>query len=259
MNLSKIKDISIILLCLTLSATSLRLYFLLDGASPRLNYALEQTGKTVANVNDTTAEIKEYVVEQKAQLEDSRKSIKAALEIGATGKASLQLLNRFTIPTATRAFDELGQVAKTAEEQLRANGELLADNQRRLGKSLDNIETITGNELRQAVGEFALAGKNLRVITDDPALTSLPSEVRKIAESLNRSAGSVEVILTDTEKTAKNVAGTTGNIEKSTAEINTFLHGKLNSPSPWYRKYLLTPLREVGGITYLLVKIGNGL
>jgi hypothetical protein len=81
-----------------------------------------------------------------------------------------------------------------------------------------------------------------------------------LTQSLNRSAGSIEVILESTEATSANTAAITGNLKAISDDSAKSVHNLLNPPpAPWYRKYILTPLREVGGVTYLLVKIANGL
>ena len=125
---------------------------------------------------------------------------------------------------------------------------------------IDSVRILTEQELRQAVTEFALAGRNVRIITESPELQALPGEIAELTQSLNRSAGSVEVILDSTEVTSANLASITGNLNAIADDSAKKVHGLLNpKPAPWYRKYFLTPLREIGGVTYLLIRIANGL
>ena len=129
------------------------------------------------------------------------------------------------------------------------NGSLLPE----LTATVHSINLLTQNQLTDAVAQFALAGKNLVVITSDPALMNLPSEIDKIAKSLNISAGNVEVV-------TSHLAGISGNmnaISKDSADkVHSLLYPK---PAPFFKRYILYPLRDIGGLVYLFVKIANGL
>ena len=232
--------------------------------------SLQQLNGSLHNLNRFTGTAADYGENLKEQAEANKKSIDAALQVGATAKGSLQLLNRTTIPLLNRNLTSSDSLIHSLEQNTASLNTMIANLDGRVNgdkgllpattAAVDSLRVLTERELSAAVAEFTLAGKNVRIITESPELQNLPKDLAALTQSLNRSAGSVEVILQQTEATSANVASITGNLNAISTDSANKVHALLNPPpAPWYRKYILTPLREVGGVTYLLVKIANGL
>jgi hypothetical protein len=231
---------------------------------------MQQGQGTMHNLNRATGTAADYGESLKEQAEENKKSIDAALQVGATAKGSLQLLNRTTIPLLNRNLTSSDSLIRSLEQNTASLNTMIANLDNRVSgdkgllptttATIDSIRVLTERELSAAVAEFTLAGKNVRIITESPELQNLPKDIAALTQSLNRSAGSIEVILESTEATSANTAAITGNLKAISDDSAKSVHNLLNPPpAPWYRKYILTPLREVGGVTYLLVKIANGL
>ena len=136
----------------------------------------------------------------------------------------------------------------------------LNDNQIKLGETIE----VTRDGLKEIVSSLSLAGQDIRLITSDPALQSLPEEINALTKSLNRTAGKVEVIADDLHATGQNVAGVTGNLNLMSADAQKWSHALLFPPrekgfAGFLKRYVLAPLKTSGGVVYLWVKILNGM
>lgn len=233
---------------------------------------LREAKESAIHVRSTTANIDEYVGFQTEQLKSGayQKYMRNNFAAGSYVQSLVNALNTKTIPLINKNLISSESLISSLNTNTATLNELIANLDNRVSgdggllptttATIDSIRVLTERELTAAVAELALAGKNVRVITESAELQNLPKEIAQMTASANRSLGSVEVILDSTEATSANVAAITGNLKSISDDSAKKVHSLLNpAPSPWYKKYILTPLKEIGGVTYLLVRIANGL
>lgn len=143
-----------------------------------------------------------------------------------------------------------------ARPLINQNLDTLNANQLKLGEAI----TVTRDGLSEIIAKLVATGENVRVISDDPDLKSLPAELRRFTQSVNRTAGTLEVVAVDAHNVGVEMTGATHSINLMAADAQKKTNALLNPPpAPWWRKYLLQPIQTFGGATYLIVKIANGL
>ena len=76
---------------------------------------------------------------------------------------------------------------------------------------------------------------------------------------VNSIAGNVELITGDGKSMSAKGVEILDDAAAVAEDGKTFIHGQLTAKPPWWKKYILQPLREGAGTTYLLLKITNGL
>jgi hypothetical protein len=233
---------------------------------------MQQSQGAIQNVKNSTARADLYLDAQLDLLEsDQYKTLmRNNLAAGSYLQSITNSINTKTLPLINRNLQSSDALISSLNSNTATLNTLIANLDYRVSGDkgllptttamIDSVRVLTENELRQAVAEFALAGRNVRILTESPELQNLPGEIAKLTESAGRSAGKVEVILDSTQVTSANIASITGNLNSIADDSAKKVHTLLNPPpAPFWKKYILTPLREIGGVTYLLVKIANGL
>jgi len=230
-----------------------------------IRLGIQRGNDLVENARDATADVKDYIHTQKAIVESPayQKQLQATANIGNDVRSVVLSVNSQIIPGLKKNLATLDalqgdlRLSVAAITDLTRHSDVSVNGHTGLlpavTRTVDSINDLTQNELRDAVAQFAIAGKNLVVITSDPALQSLPGEIEKIAKSLNVSAGNIEVV-------TEQLAGVTANFNKMSTDAQLKVHSLLNPPpAPFWKRYILYPLRDIGGVAYLLVKVANGL
>jgi methyl-accepting chemotaxis protein len=212
----------------------------------RLQRILEQGEGGVADIHELTSQIKREVPalisEMSGAVTDTRQVIRSlnGPVIGLNGIVAD--IRRGTLPLVN------------------TNLVTLNDNQIKLGETIE----VTRDGLKQTLATLALAGQDVRLITSDPALQSLPEEINALTKSLNRTAGKVEVIADDLHATGQNITGVTSNLNQMSADVQKWSNAMLFPPKEkgftgFMKRYVLAPLKTAGGVVYIWVKILNGL
>jgi hypothetical protein len=162
-------------LCLTIAGVSLNLWW-----NARITF--QRTNATLENLRETSGEVKEFVSERRDEFTDNKRSIDAGLQLAATAKGSVQLINRTTIPALTEGAKAL---TGSANELTAFIASLKADSQRSFSRINDDllpgIVGVTGeskaalqaitrleNELTEAVKDGRLTVQQATRILADP-------------------------------------------------------------------------------------------
>jgi len=157
----------------------------------------------------------------------------------------------------------MGDVRATTLPLVNTNLSTLNTNQIKLGQVLD----VTRDGLRDTLVELVASGKNIRLMTDDPALKSLASDIQVITKSLGVTAGKLEVIPDDLHNLGVQATGITTDLHNITTDLYGYEH-KVLHPDPvkgfWphVKKYSLQTLgviKDLGGTTFLVLKVINQL
>jgi len=212
----------------------------------------------------------DYVETQTAAFESAeyQERLKANLNVGSKATKLLDELTKKTIPKLNKNLDSSDAALAEMKVTIESGRTFIANADTNINTGLlpemtllvRAFRLLTEEEIKATVVEFLKAGKNLRLITDDPALKSLPGEIDKLAKSLNVSAGKVEVVMENAKTATANVAGITGNLNAISEDAKKKTHALLNPPpAPFWKRYILYPLKDVGGVVYLLIRIANGL
>ena len=213
-----------------------RINELIDKASTPLLEGTQAFKQGMENARDTTAELKKTVEEVRVdylpvtfkQLQQSTANLNGIVTDLRTG----------TLPLVNENLSSLN------------------DNQLQLGQTL----TTTREGLKSILTDLSATGHNIRVISEDPSLLELPREINTFTKSLNKSAGNIEVVTANGIEGTNKINSILGSFDTMAKDVQVKSHSLLfPPPAPWWRRYLLQPLMQVGGATYLVVKIANGL
>ena len=184
---------------------------------------------TVAEVRMTATAWREYSQEQTGQLRSPRtqKAIEAAIEVGATAKASLLLVNTQLLPRTWktidglhRASDKLAELTEHTDAQL--NQQVMpgfADFIRNSIK-LENQLGIDADELGQAIrltsGQTSLSLQEIQKRIADPRFDSILDSISGTAEHLNGTTAEIE----EASRRLPDIAEALAKISKTTSRFS---------------------------------------
>jgi hypothetical protein len=193
-------------------------------------------GRIVAhNINDATGAAKDYVIEQKAQLEDpkNKKALDAAIELGAVYNGMGRSVNTLIIPRGMRTLDSLtaSENALTALiqhqdanatsilayarsdvlPQLVASARALTGLEQRLGVTADDAATIikqSGTSIDQVNAILASSAPQIHAALDLVArvASGVDATVEDFHRDLHATMANWPTIAAEIEKTTKNIA-----------------------------------------------------
>lgn len=213
------------------------------------------SGELVGAVSDIRKMIQRYDSQIALALDNGVQASESFRRIADNSEPQLKaVLGNLTNATAQSA-ELIADARKNTLPLIDTNLSTLNDNQLMLGQTIE----VTRDGLKEVISKLAASGENIRVLTSSAELQALPADVRAFVQSLNRTGAKVEVLADDLHAIGANMAGVTGNLNLISADAQKKSHELLfPPPSPWYQRYLLQPIRQVGGVTYLILKLVNG-
>lgn len=161
----------------------------------------------------------------------------------------------------------LDPVAKGLATNLQTSNSLLAQvdadthrQQERIGKVIDD----NAPNLKKTTDSLAHASDKLDAYISDPKIAKFIDDTieqgGQILVKVKESAGNVELMTKDGTSITTNAVTISNNLAAISADTATRFHALLYpAPSPWWKKYLLTPLKEGAGLAFILTKAVNGL
>lgn len=179
------------------------------------------------NLNRVSGTTADYGETLKEQAEENKKSIDAALQVGATAKGSLQLLNRTTIPL-------LNNNLRSSDDLIRS----LQENTASLNRLTINLDDrINGN-----AGLLVASTDLVRSLTETSnkfglSISTLDSVLRTVADKANMSLDEVYSLISSPEwklalqgiaATSTNLASTSAKVDATTEQIRLAM---LKAPS----------------------------
>jgi hypothetical protein len=205
-------------------------------ASLGLTVVIRDEHKTASELESTVAEIKmtatawrEYSQEETAQLRSPRtqKAIEAAIEVGATAKASLLLVNTQLLPRTWKAVDSLreatGRISDlTAHTDSQLNQQVMpgfADLIRNSIK-IENQLGIDVEELGEAIKltsrQTGLSLQEIQKRIGDPRFDGILDSIAGVAGHLNNTSAEIE----QASRRLPEIADALANISKTTSRFS---------------------------------------
>jgi hypothetical protein len=223
------------LLCLIVVST---------GAGFKIYQTAEETRASMVEVREASARVNRFLTDERlAEQHDRLVHSNDALqimantysEVGYSTKAviddhvapAIDLMS-MSVDQRLQSIDrEVSAFLDVASVEVGKNGQALYDNQRTIGKDVDQIlanvdrgvviinRRMDAREIDQILTDLAAAGHNVRVTTEDP-------EIR----------AALETIVVDGARTVANAANTTGNLDRTTADLDRYVNSKLFPKPP---------------------------
>jgi len=229
---------------------------------------------TMADVRRGATAGADYVETQTALFasDEYQERLKANLNVGSKATKFIddldKELTKKTLPKVNQNLDSSNAVLVSLRTATDKSGTFISNTDESLNQKmlpeltgiLHGLRLLTENEVKEVVKEALQSFQNIRVITDDPKLKSLPADLSAFTEKMSGAAGKLDVLITDLDPGAKAASGTLTNIESVSKDFKDKFHSLLYPPpAPFLKRYILYPLKDAAGITYLFIKLANGL
>lgn len=214
------------------------------------------SGELVGAVSDIRKMLQRYDGQIAEALDNGVQASEAARRIANNTEPQLKAIFGNVNGAVAQSSGLVADLRKGTLPLVDTNLSTLNDNQLKLGRT---IET-TNDGLKTILIELAASSHDVRVVASSADFQALPTELREFIKGLNRAEAKVELVIDDAHASGQNITGITHSFDLTAADAQKKAHSLLfPPPAPWWKRYILGPLREVGGVTYLFLKIANGM
>lgn len=177
-----------------------------------------ETALTLQSIRTTTSLVNTYTSSAMKALDDPRnkKALQAGLEVAATAKGSLLMINRQVIPRAMRTLDELNAAIRAVnslvtDTNAQVNGHVLP--------ATDQALVELQNSLRTAQDATKAGGEAITRLVSDPALSSSLASLARASDHLDETTANIA----EASKQMPSIAASIEKISKTSAKYRKLL------------------------------------
>lgn len=187
--------------------------------APDLKSSISHINKSAENLEKITTSTQEYLGIQLKMLKSpsSQAALKASIEVAATAKGSLLVLNKVILP-------EVRDTVKSANEAVQSLNELVMNSNSRINQELLPEATATLSEVRTSVKtvqeETVRIGNDISLILANPAITDSLDSIAASTEHLRNSSKYIEEAIAEAPGIAKDVHTVTSNTSKVSKAVS---------------------------------------
>jgi archaellum component FlaC len=208
---------------------------------------VKDVSASVTNVKDLTANTKD----------DLHQNLVSLNAVTNEAQGLVADMRRETLPRIDSGIDTLdssiSQFSSDTHAQQERVGKLIDDNTLNVAKATTSFANSMDNADKTTAKLYAyVSDQKVQEFIDTAVSTG-----KKIVLKIDKITGNIEVMTADGKVITANASAISIDAANTSHDASTFIHGKLTAKPGWWQKYILTPLREVGGSAYLSLKLYN--
>ncbi len=210
----------------------------------------------VGDAKQATANVKDLTGNLNTDLHANLTSLRRTTDEATGLVADLRINTRPRVDTGIDILNSsLSQMSSDLHGQQIRISQIFDDNAPNVLKATTSIAAAADNFDKTSAKLFAYVSDEKVQQFIDEAL----SKGKEVFLKLDKIAGNVDVMSADGKKIVADGVEIADDAKQVAEDGKTFIHGQLTAKPPWWKRYILQPLREGAGTTYLILKITNGL